>query len=88
MLDEGSVPSPRSRRQAPVEPGPRWAKCATCNGTLRRGAISCPHCGARTRHWWLTGPGAWLIATGALVGGLLIAVGWRRVTQRLRARGA
>ena len=32
--------------------------------------------------------GAWLAIVGAIVGGLLIAVGWRRVTRRARSRDA
>ena len=94
MLTEEGVLNPRGRMRAPVEAESQGAMCATCAGALPRGASRCPHCGARTRYWWLTGPGAWLTGpgawltvAGALVGGLLVAVGWRRVTRRLRSRG-
>ena len=72
MTDGTTVTVDRTRRQSTTDVVSMWTECPTCAGTIRQGTSRCPHCGSRTRHWWLTPSGIWLMIAAIV---LLFAVG-------------
>ena len=74
----------RSRSEPAVGSGPLWTECPTCAGTVRTDTTRCPHCGARTRLRWPTGPGTWETIAGGIVLIVVAAAVGRWLADRWR----